>query len=136
MKTFKKFVYGTTLSTILYSLTLVTVNAYSSSTAPGFRDRKQLNQLFEQECKKLKIEDKNIKISLTDKELRAYTRRVGNEYTIVMHPQISSEVVLKHELYHIADGHLEENYGFFEPLVYWFYKEPQATIYSITGLEL
>lgn len=53
------------------------------------------------------------------------------EYGIFLSSE-AKESTLRHELYHIAGGHCDNEYNL---LKYYFIQEPKATIYQITGLK-
>ena len=65
-------------------------------------------------------------------------------YTIYLNKYGQKMNVLKHEMYHIADGHCDIKVPeipyipseFLRNPLYFFYVEPQAVIYEATGLKL
>lgn len=67
-------------------------------------------------------------------------RKLSNgEYEIVLSPRGSNLSKLRHEFYHVADGHCYKsgkgNSGLNNTLTYLFWYEPQARIYQTKGLK-
>ena len=108
------------------------------SMSPKIRSQSQLERLVKQERKKLAIPDAII-IQATlefDNPETSYARKVAeNSYEIYLqkYPDQHNLNVLRHELYHIADGHCEKESGF---LRYLYWNEPLAVIYSVSGIKL
>jgi hypothetical protein len=79
-----------------------------------------------------------------DKKHRSYARRINtNEYQIILSSNGGHNIlILRHELYHIADGHCDHkprkslndklNWEIKYRLIY----EPQADLYALTGIKL
>ena len=125
-------------------------------SSPKIENQGQLEQLLSQEKKRLGIEDKKIKIQFgLEKgfhEDTSYSRQIGpNEYLIAIHQTQKKEIVLRHEVYHVADGHCDNlkskdiskiSEGEFiifklkRILKYTFLDEPQADLYAIFGWRL
>lgn len=101
--------------------------------------QKQLEQLIKQERSKIDSTN-NSKIEgflVKDKSIvRRSTKISDNSYTIKLNKNYANLPILRHELYHILDGHFEKNKNFPKDIKYFFIDEPQATIYSTTGLKL
>lgn len=105
----------------------------------------EITRVVREKETKLNIKDKRITITgwkpkgnslLTPS---AKYRRIGeNEYEIEFRDETTSKTIIRHELYHIADGHCDEslNSSLIEQVKYWFKYEPQAMIYSSTELKL
>jgi len=108
--------------------------------SPRIETQSQLESKLLEERKKLKIKDSIIIHASLDGDEHttlAHSEKIKNkEYKIVLTQSCRDEDTLKHELYHIADGHFEKidktkgvghiKYG-------WL--ELQAEIYSVTGLK-
>ena len=125
-------------------------------SSPKIENQGQLEQLLSQEKKRLGIEDKKIKIQFgLEKgfhEDTSYSRQIGpNEYLIAIHQTQKKEIVLRHEVYHIADGHCDNGYlenipkmskedimifKIKESFKYLFLEEPQADLYASFGWRL
>ena len=75
---------------------------------------------------------------------RGYTdydgRGIKRTYLVQLNEELANECSLRHEMYHIADGHLIEKRNIKNPLVkniaYWYWYEPKAVAYSAYGLKL
>ncbi len=104
--------------------------------------QRELRAVVVQEAKKLAINPDGVKC-----RLRPYFegRIWFNHNTGLARLEVggwgATRVGVRHELYHLARGHLEPGgrvWGFANDsdLVYYFIKEPQAIIYSCTGLRL
>lgn len=142
IKKIRKFLIGAFIAGAAYPASMALLDRYADSIAVPFKNRSHLEDIFKVEAKKLGIENKKIEV-IYDVELSgplvAYAQKVGqNEYKIVLGPTAYNTSSLKHELYHIADGHCDaysknSALGF---LTYLFYYEPQSVIYSATGLKL
>jgi len=140
------------LSLLGYQIGLTGVNEYLRRNSTKFENKKQLEEVLKSEIEKLEIKNKLIKVQY-QKEDQADSRKTGtNEYVISIGPSFNNDNVLKHELYHIADGHCDYTYklneiykkhpllapavGFYNTSKYLFYNEPQAIIYTATGWEI
>ncbi|MFH1637098.1 MAG: hypothetical protein ABIB71_01600 [Candidatus Woesearchaeota archaeon] len=75
--------------------------------------------------------DKNIYLTLVEEDC-AQCRKEGDHYLLEVGGAFSTRQTLKHELYHICDGHTENH----SLLKYLLLDEPQAEIYAATGLKL
>ena len=108
--------------------------------SPEINTSEQLEIVVERE--RQKIDPKNInpiKSSFTYKKTSGSTNLNDGSYLIeITFPGRESHV--KHELYHILDGHLEE-YDQTESTItriikYFLWWEPQATAYTVFGIKL
>ena len=133
-----KAMFAIALAGSAYIALLSGVQSVAFSRSPKIENQSQLELKLSEEREKLKGKiGKNIVITarlITDKDSSptAYARKIKEgEYEIVLSNLGASEHSLKHELYHIADGHIE-NKGH---LAYFFHNEPQAEIYALTGLK-
>jgi hypothetical protein len=147
LKKMKRYVHncisGTLLATGVYILSLSGIQAISHSKSPKIVDQSHLELKLTEEVENLAGKlDPNYLISavLTTNQLPCYAKKVDeNKYELVISKDWASESMLKHELYHIADGHCEgkrtlQNY-LYTGSKYLFWHEPQATLYQITGLK-
>jgi len=146
--TLGKIVFRTAIGLSAYTLALIGLEYYSDSKSEPIRSQEHLEQIMEEEIKKLGIENKNILLILDDNEKwnYPYAVKIGEEsYEININPSKHKVVSVKHELYHIADGHCDFGAKFssdsnIDHLIfytcYFFYYEPQAAIYAATGLKL
>lgn len=99
----------------------------------------QIEEKIVEERKKRDISDKvSIKlVSPNQKDPRAYSRKIrDNEYELGLSKGAMNLGALRHELYHIADGHLEGIEGRAYISRYGralFWDEPRAILYSFKG---
>ncbi len=128
----KALVVKATLLTTYTSL-LLGSQLVSRHFSPSINTQSQLEFILEEEKEKAGI-PKTTKVSANiENERLVYSHKEGDKkYKVVLAKENSQLVLLRHELYHIADGHCDQPYYF---LRYFFWEEPQATIYSITGLK-
>ncbi len=142
---YKTSLYSTLVGTVFYSL------VYLSSPICALRSSRintqtQLEKLVAQERRK--IDNSNnciiypillpISIGGESRKLQdgVYEVRVGGDS--------ANTIIVRHELYHILDGHFQALEGkseldkseFMRFLKYFLLYEPQARIYSITSLKL
>jgi len=107
------------------------------------KDKAHLETLLEQEKKNLGIENKNIHAYFCDTIEDSLSKKINkNSYEILLSNNQRKLGILKHELYHIADGHCDENYKLLNEgrklentLRYLFVNEPKALIYGATGIK-
>ena len=90
--------------------------------------------ILKQEKKKLGIENYEILTSFVSDTVRSsYAIKENGQYKIFLVPKQRSLGVLKHELYHVAAGHLDRNITRFRK---YYIDEPSAVIYSLTNIKL
>lgn len=104
------------------------------------KTEQELQYALAEEAKELGIADKKIAARFDDtNSLAAYSRKLTDgSYEIIL-GTIQSRPVLRHELYHIADGHHEDvqsKEGIEKALMYFFVYEPQAAVYELWGWKL
>ena len=105
--------------------------------SPKINSQAQLEQLVEIERKKIDPQNNyNISATLFYRDKAKSIKAKEGDYQIGIGGFFANETTLRHELYHILDGHCEMNPGFQQKLKYWFLDEPKARIYQITGLKL
>ena len=100
----------------------------------------ELQYALDEEAKELGIADKKIVARFDDaNSFAAYSRKLPDgSYKIIL-GTIRSRPVLRHELYHIADGHHEDvqsKEGLEKAVGYFFVYEPQAAAYELWGWRL
>jgi hypothetical protein len=107
-------------------------------------DRTGIGRLFEEEKKKLGIESLDISLNLYEdrKNICRATALTGEQnekkYIIKISCDHWNESSVRHELYHIADGHFD-NYPknkILRMIKYFYYCEPQAIAYGTFGIRL
>lgn len=124
---------------MLYGFGLAGLDFIAQSKACPLKDKKHAEQILKREQKKLGIEDKKIELILEETLEEKYkahgaARKVGpNSYQIFLIPKELNDSIIKHEVYHIADGHCDSQGGV---ITYFFYYEPQARLYAAFGIEL
>ena len=148
MSRFKTIVYSTTkvvartfAGSCFYLAGLVTTQLVSTISSSQIESRSHLEQILDQERSRAGIkEGTRIHVIMsTDREaISCAVKRAEGEYGIVLSPDGMNVCTLRHELYHIADGHCDAELGD-STVKYWlaylFWAEPQATIYEATGLK-
>lgn len=129
-QTLKKIGIGTMLVGLAYG-SLYGASAIAYESSPKIQSQTRLENLIEEEKKKLKC-NKDIKAELFG-SLTPYSAKKGNgAYEIKLNGKLATESILKHELYHICDGHVDSGYS---RLKFYFWHEPQAILYETMGLE-
>ena len=102
--------------------------------------QQQLEQLLETEKNKLNCE-KDI-IAILDDSINgggSYRGFDGKYYIKLGGDRGANLSVLKHEIYHIHDGHSDNILSkdpLIHPFIYYLWNEPQAVIYQIFGIKL
>ncbi len=122
------------ISTVLLGLAYGTLSAASLITAENsqkIKSQAQLEIVLEEEKKRLKC-NKDIEAELFGSPI-PYAKKENDAYEIKLNGKLATESILKHELYHVCDGHIDSGYSF---LKYHFWYEPQAMMYETFGLEL
>lgn len=73
----------------------------------------------------------------TARKLKAYSCKIRDkEYGIVLSDSYRDLATLRHELYHLSDGHLDEDMNFFmRGLKTIFYDEPSAILHTLKDRE-
>ena len=108
--------------------------------SPELETQSQLESYLSEKIQQLQITDKDITIRFgstepfVGSEVDGVTFKSGpNKYGIVISPEDREKSTVRHELYHIADGHFEklERSGGERSL----WPEVQATMYAATGLK-
>ena len=122
-----------------YIVGLVGTNSISSFTSPTIQNQSQLEAVIRQESKKLGIFENIIINSRFGGEFTYLKKIDEGEYEMVLNKDFGSISDVRHELYHLADGHFDgggmaESFPNF--LKYLFWEEPQATIYALSSLKL
>ncbi len=129
-KTSEKLGIGAMLLGLAYGA-LWSTSSLSSYTSPKIESQNRLEILLEEEKKKLKC-TKDIKAELFGSPIPHGIKKENGTYEIKLNGNLATESILKHELYHICDGHTDSRYSF---LKYHFWYEPQAMMYETFGLE-
>lgn len=127
----------------IYLLGLFAVEGVSDIISDEVSGLENLKQILEQEKSKLKqVKNYNIQIKIIpDNEVPSATKIYENNFEIRLY-QKSNVSTIRHELYHIEDGHTEiktpKNLKekFYNGIMYLFLFEPQVAIYELTGLKL
>ncbi len=117
-----------------YCCSLLCLELPSVILSQGIESQSQLEELLAKEKKKLNC-DKNIKAKLTfDYNNPISIKNEDGSYEIFLSEFGHNVSTLRHELYHIADGHLDNpNRNW---ISYFFWYEPQAALYESFGLKL
>ncbi len=130
----------------LYIGLLIGIETYAATTSDQIQTQKQLNEHLEIEKRKLNTENLNISAKFEIVNDTSYSTRVGeNQYEIVLSKRGQNVATLKHELYHIVDGHCDDDQGVQEALniedlkfkiKYLFNYELKAALYSFKEWKL
>lgn len=100
----------------------------------------QLVQMIQEERAKIDPQNKSIIEGELVPEYAARCDKTGeNRYKIKLGGSHPNRSILRHELYHILDGHLEgyDNMSTAGKIVdYLFWCEPKAAVYQTTGIKL
>lgn len=98
------------------------------------RDQKHLEQVVKEERKKLNCNGKDItSYFMTAYDVGESVLNHDGTYTMTVGGGMARRNVVRHELYHICDNHLREGGNF---ITYFFWYEPQATLYDTFGWKL
>ena len=97
------------------------------------KNQSELELILQRERKKLDIPDE-IYINVNWVAESSKAKKIGeNKYEIDLRKGYQNVSVLKHELYHIKDRHLDHKTSLIR---YLFYEEPQATLYQVIGIRI
>jgi len=124
----------------LYVAGLMGVSTISNKLSPKINSQTQLEEVVEREKKKLDPLNKfNISAKLSPRKVAVSRSLRNGKYEIEIDENYATESRVKHELYHIIDGHCDDVYMIKSKLgrnlKYLFWYEPQAVIYQSTGLK-
>lgn len=111
---------------LIYSALMITGGILEAKTSP-ITSQQQLDMLLEKGKAALGC-DENVRAVLVDK-FAAETKSWGGQNLIRLGGEGAKEGVLKHEVYHVCDGHTKLELG-----LNYLWLEPQATLYAVTGL--
>jgi hypothetical protein len=118
---------------ILASLSIKVVGNIHGLFSPKVHTQEQLEDIVAQERERLDM-DKNIFI---ESRLVPYTegkaRIIDNHYVIEVGGYSATEAVVRHELYHVFDGHQDHPTN---TLVNLFWEEPRTDLYQMFRLDL
>lgn len=128
------------LTTFLYVGTLSFTGFVSGLLQPKITTQSKLEQMLEMDRKKLDASNNvMIRAALSQECIGKSTKLGDGLYEISLGGIHANESTLKHELYHILDGHFEDaenlNSELLTALKYLFWYEPKARIYELTGLK-
>jgi hypothetical protein len=127
---------------------LIGANGVHRCFSPPIKTESELELRLTEEKQRLGLTDSTIihaHLSQNKKE-NSYAKKLApNEYEINLEPVEGHNIaVLRHELYHIKDGHLDDvkkisdSFGgkIEKILKYVYINEPQAILYHMTGIKL
>ena len=128
----------------MYFGLLIGGSTICTSLSPRIHNQSELEQILTVERKRAGIKDyAHIRTRLDyKKKSNSGTYLEGEvDYFINLCPLLSNTLFnLRHELYHIADGQVNESYDTPNKIMRWIKRwylyEPQASIYAATGLKL
>jgi len=117
LKKIGKVVREIFLGGLLFYSSVLGIGLLMQENSLKIKSKSHLEILVNQEKKKLGIENKNIKVSFCDTLLTSQASKTGeNSYEIQLSINQMYLGVLKHELYHISDGHVEYKKEFLQLL--------------------
>jgi len=125
---------------IVYIGSLWAIEEIPARYSEPIHSESQLVQMIQEE--RAKIDPKN-KLTIEGELVTEYAARCDktgeNKYRVKLGGSNMNRSILRHELYHILDGHLEGHDDMStagKVIDYLFRCEPQAAIYQTTGLKL
>ena len=135
-------VAGVAAAAAIYIFALGSVTLISKKDAPKIHSKSHLEQILDGERERAGIDEAvEIEVRLTNNDWEYnHVKKVSEgKYKILLAPDGQNLSTLRHELYHIADGHCDDRArienDFLNELDYFFRREPQAIIYALTGLK-
>jgi len=134
LKYVERAIIGISTAHIIYFGVPAALSLVTSSVAPKIKNKSHLEQMLKEEKKKLNLgDDIKIVVELKDNNKGfSYAKKTGkNQYFINLKKNSHNLHVLKHELYHIADGHCDAEK--MNLLRFFYIEEPQAIFYSSFG---
>jgi len=126
---------------------MIVANGIHRQFAQHIKSQSGLELILKDERKKLSLKD-SIKINVNlnkDKKHVAHSKKLGDkDYEISLSNDTYDITTLRHELYHIADGHFESQEKiddsfqgkFIKSIKYLYHDEPKAILYHMTGIKL
>lgn len=123
-------------------------NELSDRYGQKIKDRAHLEILVNQEKEKLGFKNKNIEVYFIPFINTSIATKLNkNDYRIFLSSKQRTIETLRHEFYHIFDGHCDEGYELYKngktfgkklknDIKYNYIYEPQAVVYSLTGIKL
>ncbi len=136
----KKAISTILAANVIYFGGLIGTGLVANIVSPKITTQGKLEQLVKEERRKIDpLNNDNISANIF-LEKAASSRKLGDRsYQIEMGGFFATETTLRHELYHILDGHCDDNFelnpSLKNKLRYIYWHEPQARIYQITGLK-
>jgi hypothetical protein len=119
-------------SVVMYFASLYATQTLSNALSEKITSQQQLEIILKEEQQILGNRD-NIEAVFSTEELGGISGITKDgQLTIGVSGSAATRNVVRHELYHIHDGHLGND----NIMLYLFLTEPQATIYSIAGIKL
>ena len=139
---FNFFIKWITLSSLAFSsyiFILSGVESYSGIGSKRIKDKQHLEQLVEEEIKRMGIENKKISVYIKEGGGICYSKKIEKDtYEIILSENYLNLTTLRHELYHIADGHCDaliEMPISKRQFMYLFWYEPKAVLYELRQSE-
>lgn len=128
------------ISVLAYLGTLIGGHLIADINSPKLNSMSKIEAIIKEEKKKFGIKpDLAVTVGLTESDMPSATLNCINgkeQYVIKIGGYSQNEAVLRHELYHIFDGHLgkcpKKKIAYQD---YFFWAEPRATFYQLTGLK-
>ena len=130
---------GLVSSLSLYVLGIGVIEEYPLSHSKKVETQEQLEQMVNEEKVKLGCE-LEIKPALWAYTIAgSFPSSTNSTYGLVVGGDYAVKAVVKHEVYHICDGHFDRPFGtdtLLDKVYYYFWLEPQAALYGAFGLRL
>ena len=142
MKLFKLAALASTVALASYFSLYTILSTYSQFNSERITTQQQLEELLAEERKLLDNgrEDVAVQARLFDETVGvAWRSPQDGVYRIKIGGFMAKRSILRHELYHVFDGHCDDFIGAsktFIRLKSFFVHEPQATAYQVFGIKL
>ena len=133
----KKGIKRTLLAGAIAYPSLFAIDLITDFTSKRIETQKELEKIVHEEALNLNMNTDKIKCELKEKTTgsSAYGEKLEYHHLFVG-GLLANRKIVKHELYHIYDKHCNHETKLKEELNYWLIEEPQAIIYSLTGIKL
>jgi len=134
----KKLLLTSSLVGGIYITGIVGIQYIANLVSPRIQSQSQLERLLGQEWDKFDTSRKyNISVKLVKEDTGRSRKLYNGDYEVKIGGDLANESTLRHELYHVFDGHCDDIHnvspGLPRKFKYLFWYEPQATIYQVTG---
>jgi hypothetical protein len=128
-------------SPLVSQVFLGSLNFYNNLRSQKIEDPLEMRLVLEEElCKQHVPPQKKVDFiwDIYTKGKSGIVKSGTNQYIIIFRKGSNTSAVAQHEIYHLTDGHCDKkSYGaLINKFRYWLINEPQATLYTTTGIRL